>query len=98
MKRLFWMGLGAAVAVAGARKARRTLGPVADATAPVSAFLAGARASLAEFRETMAEQEAALQAAFVEDGGRSDRPRSDPRRPARPSWLHPDDDDEPYSF
>lgn len=98
MKRLFWMGLGAAVAVAGARKARRTLGPFADAAAPVSAFLARSRASLAEFRETMAEQEAVLHAAFVEDGGGPDRPRTDPRRPARPSWLHPEDDDEPYSF
>lgn len=99
MRRLFWMGLGAAVAVAALRRARRSLGPLADAAAPVTAFAGSVRETGREFRSTMAQHEAELRAAFVEEAGQPDRPRTDPRAPAPPSWARrTDDDDEPYSF
>jgi hypothetical protein len=101
MRRLFWMGVGAAATVVLVRRARRALGPYAEVAAPVTAWLGSVRDSFTEFTTTMAAHEDELRRAFVEDAGNPDRERPDPRRPAPPSWASPrvvDDDDELYSF
>lgn len=99
MRRLFWMGVGAAVTVAAARRARRSLGPVVSAAAPVTAWFATARGTIREITETAAAHEAELRAMLIEDVGQPESSRQDPRRPVPRSWAsRVDDDDEPYSF
>lgn len=99
MRRLFWMGVGAAAAIVVVRRVRRTLGPYAAATAPVTEAVSSARSTVREIRETMAAHEADLRATFIEDAGKPDRPTHDPRRPSPRSWAsRVDDDDELYSF
>ncbi len=99
MRRIFWMGVGAAVAIVVVRKIRKTVGPYADAAAPVTEAVAAARSTLHEIREKMAEHEAELRATLIEDAGQPDRVAPDPRRPAPRSWAsRVDDDEELYSF
>jgi hypothetical protein len=100
VKRLFWMGVGGALAITAARRARKKLDPVLTAAAPVTGLLGKVRAVRQEIRTAMVAREAELRAAFVEDIADADRPAPGPRRPQPPSWATrlDEDDDEPYSF
>lgn len=108
MKRLFWMGVGGALAVTAARRTRKKLDPVLTAAAPVTGFLGSVRALRTEFRAAMATHEAELRAAFIEEISSSERPAPDPRLAAnKPSWARrtdvedlpgEDDDELIYSF
>ena len=101
MKRLFWMGVGGALAVTAARRARKKLDPVLTAAAPVTGFLGTVRATRQEIRTVMSAREQELRAAFIEDVSSPQRPAPDPRRPGPPSWagrVDEHDDDELYSF
>lgn len=100
MRRLFWMGVGAAATIVVIRRVRKALGPYATAAAPVTEAVGSAKSTLGEIRETMKAHEAELRAAFIEDAGKPDRPPQDPRGPRPRSWASrlDEDDDEIYSF
>ena len=103
MKRLFWMGVGGALAVTAVHRARKRLDPVLNAAAPVSGLLGSIRATRQDLRTAMAAHEAELRAAFIEEIATTPRPASEPLRPEPPSWARrtaepDDDDDELYSF
>ncbi len=96
MKRLLWMGIGGAVAVTGARRARRALQPVTAVAGPVTGWLEALRTARGEFAAAMSEHEARLKAAFIE--APAPGPSPDPRRNQARSWARPDVEDEPYDF
>mgnify|MGYP001813463917 CR=1 FL=1 len=96
MKRLFWMGIGGAVAVTGARRARRALQPVSTVAGPVTGWLAAIRTTWSEFAAAMSEHEAELKAAFIE--APAPGPAPDPRRKQANSWASAADEDEPEDF
>lgn len=101
MKRLFWMGVGGAVAITVARRARQQLEPVMAVTGPVTGWLAEIRKARAELRSAMHEHEADLRRTFVEDIATPERPAPDPRRQGPPSWagrVDDEDGDDLYSF
>jgi len=101
MRRLFWMGVGAAVVVVAARRARRVVRSlpdavvhqVEDATERASSAL---RSAVADFGAARAERERELVEALLTEpaGGTERRPRTRPAPAAawddEPDW---DDDD-----
>lgn len=95
------MGVGGAIAITVARRARQRLEPVMAVTGPVTGWLAQVRSARAELGAAMAEHEAELKAAFVEDIATAEKPAPDPRRQGPPSWagrVDDEDGDDLYSF